>query len=44
MEMNLISAIGIIIVIGFLGGLVTEKLRVPSVLQVESRLGYKVFL
>jgi len=31
MEMNLILAIGIIIVIGFLGGLVTEKIKFPRI-------------
>ena len=31
MEMNLVLAIGIIIVIGLLGGLVTEKLRFPRI-------------
>jgi len=31
MEMNLILAIGIIIVIGFLGGLATEKLKFPRI-------------
>jgi len=31
MEMNLVLAIGIIIVIGFLGGLVTEKIKFPRI-------------
>jgi len=31
MEMNLILAIGIIIVIGFLGGLITEKIKFPRI-------------
>lgn len=31
MEMNLILAVGIILVIGFLGGLVTEKIKFPRI-------------
>ncbi len=31
MEMNLVLAIGIIIVIGFLGGLVTERVKFPRI-------------
>jgi len=31
MEMNLVLAIGIIIVIGFLGGLATEKIKFPRI-------------
>ncbi len=31
MEMNLVLAIGIIIVVGFLGGLVTEKIKFPRI-------------
>jgi len=31
MEMNLVLAIGIIIVIGFLGGLAAERLKLPRI-------------